>query len=248
MNRVVNHICFDKDGTITDVHQYWAHTCNIRARELTKRYGLSQNEIEPLLDVMGIDPVAVQIKKGGPVGYKPRAEIIESLLRYFASAGVKANKDDIANTFKLIDKYQQETNDFKIVLLPGVIDFIEKMSCFGMMLTIYSSDRKDNIQNVLDQLAIAKHFRAVLGGDSVVNPKPHPEGFLRACELAGSTPYRSIYISDTVEDLEMAKAGNAAMLIGVETGLANREELSIMTKRVYKNLSFFKDADLKINP
>jgi len=233
----IRHVCFDKDGVLTDVHPYWAHTCRLRADALVRALGLPDNAAGVLLDKVGIDSAASRIKPGGPVGYKPRSVIITAVLDALASLGKSSTPEAVAALFKEVDARQQEEDDYRIEILPGVEDLLTTLKGRGISASIYSSDRKENLARILAHLSLSDRFQALVGGGCVEKPKPHPEGFLKACEETGSSPSETAYIGDTVDDMRLGRDGGARTVLGVSTGLGTPEELRPLATAVLKDLT-----------
>lgn len=216
----IRHLCFDKDGVLTDVHSYWAHNSRLRAAALAARYGLSPGEEGGLLDAMGIDPPSARIKRGGPVGYEPRPVVLAAAVAFLTGLGRTATVEDIGSAFKEVDAGQQARGDYRVEVLAGVREFLARPG--GPTLSIYSSDRSENTRRILEAEGMAGGFAAVFGGGDVERSKPDPEGFLKACAAVGVPPGESGYVSDTASDLRMARAGGARLRVGVTTGLDGR--------------------------
>ena len=132
----IEHICFDKDGIIIDVHGYWSYNCQLRAEYLIRKLKLDQSVIEQLLWVMGIDSKYGQIKKGGPVGYYPRDVVIDSIVEFLARLNVDGTFSDISAIFEKIDSLQQERDDYNIQLLKGVDSFLKWLKEKNILLVV----------------------------------------------------------------------------------------------------------------
>lgn len=217
MSSRIRHVCFDKDGTLTDVHSYWAHTCALRARTLLRGYSLPESEQAGLLDCMGI--AGDKIKPGGPVGYKPRAVIVAAV-----AALIGKSAEEIGAVFAEVDALQQRTNDYEVDALLGAREALAALRAKGLKLSVYTSDRAENARKALAAAGMSEYLDAVVGGDGVKKPKPHPEGFESACRLVGVGAAESAYVGDTLDDLKMAAAAGA-LPIGVGTGLCTLSEL-----------------------
>ena len=124
LNEDIKHLCFDKDGVLIDVHAYWRHTTEIRANFLKKEFKLSSNQNIELIENMGIDTISGKIKQNGPIGYKPRKSIIDVVRKTLESLSIEISIKQLEQHFLIIDKYQQEKNDFHIKILDGVLDFL----------------------------------------------------------------------------------------------------------------------------
>jgi len=105
-----------------------------------------------------------------------------------------------------------------------------------ILISIYTSDRRLNAERILDKMGLGNLFDTVVGGDDVLNGKPNPEGFFKACNKLKIKPQRSVYVGDTVSDMVMGKNGNAAMVVGLGTGLFTLSELQKATEFTYPSM------------
>jgi phosphoglycolate phosphatase-like HAD superfamily hydrolase len=232
----VTHVCFDKDGTLTDVHSYWHHTCALRASYLRHRLALTSTAEEALMTAMGIDRCSGRIREGGPIGYYPRETVIQSAVQCLEQHGILVTSEVVSGLFRDVDEHQQATGDFAVMMLPGVREYLDYLHGIRIQVSVFTSDRKASALGIFDRLGISERIAVVIGGGCVQKPKPHPEGFLIACNTLGTSPSRSAYVSDTLLDLEMAQAGGASAAIGVTTGLDSRETLTRRANRVCDRL------------
>ena len=197
-----------------------------------------------LIDCMGIDLDTGRIKKTGPIGYEPRKFIIEKVKKCLLSYSCISSTQNLAQYFLEIDEYQQKNNDFDINLLDGVKSFILQNSKKYKM-TIFTSDRKKNTEIALTKLGIKNFFTKILGGDSVKESKPNPEGIINACKSVNIRPGNTAYLTDTTNDLIMAKSAEVLYKIGLETGLGTKKELIKYSDLVCKDLSELSNIILK---
>lgn len=61
---------------------------------------------------------------------------------------------------------------------------------------------------------MARHFEVVVAADDVAEPKPSPDVYLRACELLGAEPSRSIALEDSPTGVAAARAAGM-FVIGI---------------------------------
>ncbi|HET9797447.1 MAG TPA: HAD-IA family hydrolase, partial [Gemmatimonadaceae bacterium] len=64
----------------------------------------------------------------------------------------------------------------------------------------------------------------VVGCDSCVNHKPHPEPVERALALLGAEPANALFVGDSPHDVESGRAAGVTT-VGVSWGAFRREEL-----------------------
>jgi pyrophosphatase PpaX len=50
----------------------------------------------------------------------------------------------------------------------------------------------------------------VIGADDVTHPKPHPEPVLRALERLGADPGRTVFVGDSLHDMESGRRAGVA--------------------------------------
>ena len=236
---IVNSGLSDKDGIIIDVHAYWNHNCQLRAERLVEDYQLDPSLVGQLMWSMGIDTTSGQIKGKGPVGYHPRDVVISSIVEFLARLNVAVTFSDISAMFEKIDIVQQARDDYNIQLVKGVDSFLKWLKEKKILISIYTSDRRLNAEIILVKLGLANLFDTVVGGDDVTEGKPDPEGFLTACNDLHVKPHHSAYVGDTVSDMVMGKNGNAAMVVGLETGLFTSSELQKKTEYTYPSMIEF---------
>jgi beta-phosphoglucomutase len=81
------------------------------------------------------------------------------------------------------------------MLVPGVREFVAEYRCAPM--GVGSNGEPDNVAFVLENTGLRPYFRAVLDGHQVVNPKPHPEVFLKVADLLEVAPANCIVFEDS---------------------------------------------------
>ena len=107
----LSHLCFDKDGVLFDVHKYWTHTAKLRIDYLSKHFSLGPAEENIVISEMGIDINSDKIRKGGPLGYKPRNVIINTIISTLSKFDIDSSPDQIGKIFSKVDYHQQQNND-----------------------------------------------------------------------------------------------------------------------------------------
>lgn len=234
--RTIRHVCLDKDGTLIDVHAYWADISRRRTRKILSHFHLDPSLDSPLCRAMGIDPSLERIVRPGPVGYQPRTAVVEAVRQTLVSHGQSVEPSELQDLFSYVDRELQEGDGYIIRSLGEIREALTRLKKAGYRLSVYSSDRTENIARVLDRIGVANLVDATVGGDEVTKPKPDPEGFLEACDRVGVSREHSVYVGDTVDDMLMACACRSGGAYGVTCGLASREDLSRHTSDVFAHL------------
>lgn len=91
-------------------------------------------------------------------------------------------------------------------LLFGVLDFITKMHSENYKLAIGSSSK--NAKFIVKKTNLYKYFTSIIDGNSVSNPKPHPEVFLNAAMEIKLNPNECIVFEDAISGVNAAQKGN----------------------------------------
>ncbi len=89
-------------------------------------------------------------------------------------------------------------------LAPGAADLLRDLNRANWKLAIASASR--NAQQVVDRLAIRRHFAAIIDGAAVTRSKPAPDLFLEAARRLDAHPQTAIVIEDAPSGIEAARA------------------------------------------
>jgi HAD superfamily hydrolase (TIGR01549 family) len=217
----IKHVCLDKDGTLIDVHRSWVPITQRRTLKIRQFYRLGEDLHKLLALVMGVDLQRGRIIPGGPVGYKARPFIMETVAQWLNNKNIPATIDQLTTIFAEVDHDIQESKDFNAAAMPGVVEGIKRLKSAGFKISVYTSDRNKSTSLVLEMIGLKECVDAIVGGDDVQKPKPDPEGFLKACQAVHVPAERSIYVGDSMDDMRTAKGRT----YGVAYGIAGKEEL-----------------------
>lgn len=104
----------------------------------------------------------------------------------------------------------------------GVEEMLSRFS--GLPLAVVTNKPAEHTNGILEGLGLRRRFRAVLGGDSLPERKPHPAPLLEAARLCGVPPARCLMVGDSRVDV---LAGRAALMktCGFTGGFRGRREL-----------------------
>ena len=68
---------------------------------------------------------------------------------------------------------------------------------------------------LLDALDLTQRCAVIICGDTLNNRKPHPEPILHACKLLQRAPETTLYIGDTITDVQASKAAGTRSLVAL---------------------------------
>jgi beta-phosphoglucomutase family hydrolase len=100
------------------------------------------------------------------------------------------------------------------MLVPGLRAFLERHSALPM--GVGSNAEPENISFVLAEAGLRKYFGAVVDGQQVALPKPHPGIYLRVAELLGTEPAKCFVFEDSPSGVTAATAAGMRV-IGIST-------------------------------
>lgn len=132
---------------------------------------------------------------------------IEELLKYIGKTSAQIANELVAKYNmgitgeQLRDKYRETGNFYAdsddVVPMPGLVKFLEVLRMDGVKTAVVSSTSSKNVITALNRMGIVKYFDAVICGDMVTNPKPDPEGYLKAAKLVDVLPNDCLVIEDS---------------------------------------------------
>lgn len=89
-------------------------------------------------------------------------------------------------------------------VLPGVLDWLERLRDSGFRQAIASSAPQANIDALVDGLSLRGRFEAIVSGADLPG-KPDPTLFLRAAQAIDVMPGRCVVVEDAVAGVEAAR-------------------------------------------
>ena len=118
-------------------------------------------------------------------------------------------------------------------LLPEVVPFLSYLRARGVKISLGSASK--NATAILDKLAIASLFDAVVDGNHVSRAKPDPEIFLAAAKALGLPPAQCVVFEDAAAGVEAGKrAGMTVIGVGDPAVLTEAD----MVIKSFAELSF----------
>lgn len=132
---------------------------------------------------------------------------VDSLKKIIALAGVSVSAEDFEEllVFKN-DIYLESIRTLGPAdALPGVIELLHYAKAHGIKLGVGSSSKNANA--ILELLQIKDMFDAIIDGNGVSAPKPHPEVFLNAAQRMELNAEHCLVFEDAESGIMAAKAG-----------------------------------------
>ena len=188
-------VIFDLDGTLANTFSTVLRLFNRVMLDRTGRHW----KLEELIPYFG-PPESVMFQR-----MFPAAEIHEPMIEdYF--------------------RFSRE-DGHEIKPFDGISELVTDLKASGIKLGVFSAANTEAARIRVGHAGLLDYFDEVLGGDSVANSKPHPDGLLHLMETFDVDPMETIYIGDMVADVETGRAAGVTT-VAVTWGAAKREMLA----------------------
>lgn len=138
----------------------------------------------------------------------------------YEAVGLPKDKWDEADE-RWLRLYALETSG----LLPGARDALGRLRSRGLAQGLVSSGSRERVASDLVRLDVDAFFSVVVCGGDTENRKPHPEPLLVALERMRLVAAAAVYVGDSPEDVEMARAAGV-FAVGIPGGFPNRATLA----------------------
>ncbi len=187
MNRKVQLVVFDLDGTLVDAYKAVASSINYMLKE------------------MGL-PFASNHRITKAVGWGVRPLVATFVGEDHTDRGLSIYRQHHARALKSGTAF-----------LPGAKEILLKLKGQGYKLAIASNRAARFTHIILKHLQIQQVFDHVLCGDEVLNPKPSPDMLQQILAKFSLNPNQVLYVGDMTIDVECGHAAGvktAAVITG----------------------------------
>lgn len=193
-------VLFDLDGTLLDTKELIFRSFVHTFEHFRPGYVLSDEELDSFFG-----PSLKQTFSR----YSEDEKEIEEMIRYYREFNV-SHHDEMVKAF------------------PGVKSLVRTLARKGYLLGVVSSKTAPLVEHGLELFGIKKYFKVIIGEDDVKNPKPDPEGILKALWVLDSK--KALYVGDGLSDIE---AGKNASIDTVGVLYSSRKEQMIAASPTY---------------
>lgn len=184
----VRALIFDMDGLLFDSERVVRRTWNMAGEEL------------------GYGPVGEQIYHTLGLNLKSRTEYFHRVY------GPNFPMEEFSE--KTRRYYRQIEESEGVPLKPGVLRILEYGKRQGLRMGVATSSRREHSTYMLKKGGIWSFFSGFVFGDMVVNAKPDPEIYLKACRILGTDPGKCMAFEDSPNGIRAAAAaGMYAVMI-----------------------------------
>lgn len=191
----VRALIFDLDGTLIDSKRDLIHSVNAMLGEL----GRAQLADETISGYIG---------RGAP-------QLVAQAL------GNGTSDEEQKQALKFFLSYYEEHKMDTTRAYPGVAETLEELVALPMAVLTNKPVRIS--VRILNELGLAKYFRAIYGGNSFETKKPDPLGAMTILRDFGSLPKETMLVGDSEVDVQTARnAGTLAVTVNYGFGVHDR--------------------------
>jgi HAD superfamily hydrolase (TIGR01549 family) len=233
----IETVLFDKDGTFIDLHYFWGKMTELRALEVIKRFGLSDETFDKLCLCLGYDVSTCKMLSDGITALYSRSKIIEIFRGNLVEFGVNTTEVELAEIFDYVSEifYQDMVKYTKPI--ESAIEFIKFLYQKGVKLGVVTSDSVVSTKLTLENFGWTDLFGVVVGRESSSETKESGALTKIALDTLGANPDTTVMIGDAPMDYISAKNAGIENSILVATGQICAEELKQTSKFVLNDLS-----------
>jgi beta-phosphoglucomutase family hydrolase len=214
-------VLFDLDGVLTStaaIHaSAWKRMFDDYLRELSLRAG---DPREPRYRPFEIDTDYKRYVDG-----KPRYEGVKSFLQSRAielpfgdPADAPGDRTVCALGNRKDALVKKAIEDGEVEPFEGSVRWVKQLRDAGFRLGVVSSSK--NCGPVLRAAKMESLFEVRVDGITLAEEhlagKPAPDSFLRAAEMLGADPTRTVVVEDAISGVESGRAGGFGLVIGVD--------------------------------
>ena len=144
---------------------------------------------------------------------------LQAVLREYAGDDHEADR-----LFQRYRAYQLEHHDRLVRPYDGIVDTLAELAGAGHGMALVTSKADWLAEKALRHVGLDRVIPTIVGCDSCVNHKPHPEPVERALALLGVAAEDALFVGDSPHDVESGRAAGVTT-VGVTWGAFDRGEL-----------------------
>jgi pyrophosphatase PpaX len=122
-------------------------------------------------------------------------------------------------------EYQLEHHDRLLHAYDGVVDTLRALSAAGHAMAVVTSKSDWLARRALEYVGVSDLFPVLVGCDTCVNHKPHPEPVERALALLGAEPANAVFVGDSPHDVQSGRAAGV-YTVGATWGAFSQAEMA----------------------
>lgn len=130
---------------------------------------------------------------------------------------INVSVEDLIEQFK-IKSIQYFSELEEIPIMPGLVDFLEKLSRNNFPMAVASSSYPEIIKIILEKTGLRKYFQVVVSSQEAGKSKPEPDVFLLAARKLGIPAKECMVVEDSANGIKAAQAAGMSCVAYQGTG------------------------------
>ena len=223
---------FDKDGTLIDFHRMWSAWVGDLAAALSTAQEAALHDL--VYETLGVDRASGRVLAHGALAATPMARIREALTAALtAEAGIQPEEAE-----RLVDRAWHSPDPVTLARpLTDLPALFRTLQAQGTHVAVATSDDRRPTERTLEHLGIRELVEALACADDGRPVKPDPAAVQWICRTLAVPPSRTAVIGDAPADLAMGRAAGAGLVVGVLTGVGDREGLGAIADAVVESVA-----------
>ena len=137
------------------------------------------------------------------------------------------------------DEFLRTLHTEGITAYPGTVAMLDAADKLGIRYAVVSPSR--NTRPVLKAAGLLSRFKIIVDGNTAIDQnlpgKPAPDTYLHAAQLLGLSAPDCVVVEDATSGVAAGRAGNFALVIGVDRGTGEQELLEAGADLVVTDLA-----------
>jgi phosphoglycolate phosphatase-like HAD superfamily hydrolase len=213
-------VIFDKDGTLIDFDWMWGGWITELATRLESASGLPTRE--RLYNALGFDAAHGRVQHDGKLAATPMAQLYTFTIEVMESGGLSrsAAKAVVAQAWFIPDpvKLARPFTPLK--------ELFTRLQTAGVKVAVATTDDREPTLATIRAAGAPDLVDTFICADDGIAVKPAPDMILTICQRLGLRPSQAVIVGDTVADMQMGRAAQAGLVVGVASGVSAAETLA----------------------
>jgi phosphoglycolate phosphatase len=185
-------LLFDLDGTLVDSAPDLWHTMNF----VLKSLGLA---------TLGLEDVRHLVGNG--------ARFLMARGMYGRDANAPDNSPEFEKAIELFLQYYQDHMTDNSLPYVGCLEMLQLLAKKGFKLAVVTNKPETMAKKMLQNLAMDHFFEEIIGGDTLLERKPHPLPLLHTLKKLDTPPHLGVMVGDSETDCLAAKAAKCGLIM-----------------------------------
>lgn len=148
------------------------------------------------------------------------------IMRALNWAGCEMAKEQLDSARILFDRHYSQSVESGTELYPQVATTLKQLANDGMKMALVTNKPTPFVRPLLSSLDILDYFSVIIGGDDVVEKKPHPAPIYLVLGRLGLRANELVFVGDSRNDIQAGQAAGCPT-IGFSYGYNYGESISL---------------------